>query len=306
MAARPDSWLAGQPLPLVSVPYRSEVDPSSWWTLGRALLRKPVDVVHCHADRDLANAALPAWLSRVPLIRSQHTHVEGYSGWLGWSYGRCAAVVSVSDCQLSHSRTRLPGARHRRIYNAVEAFRPEPIPERMREGYWVGYIGGFQPCKNVAAVVQACSQWLRHDSDARLLLLGDGPDRQAVERTCAEFGPRVWLPGHQAPGPFLSGLKLFMHAGRQETFSLACLEALSAGVPVIAHASGGIPEVVSHGVCGWLGEELRKGLETYLRDEELRRAHADAAPAEASRFGWDGILKQWEELYESVISPRKR
>lgn len=313
VAARRGSWLAahaGEAPELL--PFAAELDLRSWWSLARVIRARDIQVIHCHADRDLASAAVVQrfWPRPPGLVRTQHTHASPRrSRLLSWAYSRCHRVVSVSDAHLQHSRETLPG-RHMRIYNALElGALPDP-PERMRSGSWVGYIGSLWDYKRVDAVVRCCADWLRRDPEARLLLAGDGPQREALKTLCAELGVahQTWFPGHvEDPLPMFAGLNVFVHAGRVETFSLACLQALACGVPVVAHASGGLPEVVTDGECGWLGEDLASGLERYLGDEDLRRRHGAAGCERVRRqFGWSRVLDQWEAVYAAALSACSR
>lgn len=312
VAARRGSWLAEHWPGFHGVAFASEIDPRSWWSLAGAVARRGIQVIHCQADRDLANAAVVkhCWPRRLALLRTQHTHASSRrSPLLNWAYGRCHSVVSVSDAHLQHSRTALPG-RHRRVYNALELPDVPLPPERMRNGRWLGYIGSFWDYKRVDVVIRACAAALHEDPQARLLLAGDGPQRELLVQLCAELGlsERTWFPGHvDDPYPYFAGLQVFVHAGLRETFSLATLQALACGVPVVAPASGGLPEVVPNGECGLLGEDLQGAVQRYLRDEGLRRHHGQAGREWARRhFAWDAVVREWEELYSEALSDCRR
>lgn len=122
---------------------------------------------------------------------------------------------------------------------------PDPI---------IVHVSNFRPIKRVPQVVEVFAQ-IAARTPARLRLIGDGPDRSAVEALVERLGlgDRVELLGKQAVlGPLLRGCALFLLPSRSESFGLAALEALASGVPVIAAAVGGLPEVIRPGETGWL------------------------------------------------------
>jgi N-acetyl-alpha-D-glucosaminyl L-malate synthase BshA len=142
------------------------------------------------------------------------------------------------------------------IPNFVDAdrFRPpgeaRPLPERPL----VVHVSNFRPLKRVADVVEVFAR-LRAARPARLRLVGDGPDRPSIEAQVAarglgadvEFlGERVDLPS------VLADAHLFLLPSETESFGLAALEAMACGVPVIASAVGGLPEVIPEGEVGFL------------------------------------------------------
>jgi glycosyltransferase involved in cell wall biosynthesis len=308
VAARPGSWLAEHWPGFHPVAFASEIDPRTWWSLANVVRQRGIQVIHCQADRDLANAAVVqrCWPAPLALVRTQHTHASSRrSPLLNWAYGRCQDVISVSDAHLEHSRRALPG-RHRRIYNALQI--PElPLPPApMLSGRWIGYIGSFWDYKRVDVVIRACAAFLRAEPEGRLLLAGDGPQREMLVQLCCELGlsERTWFPGHvENPYPFFAGLQLFVHAGLRETFSLACLQALACGVPVVAPASGGLPEVVPDGICGLLGDDLAGAVHRYMHDEQLRRGHGETGRERVRRhFGWGAVVREWEDLYSAALS----
>src|SRR5699024_12699385 len=100
-----------------------------------------------------------------------------------------------------------------------------------------------------------CNRVLEHDIHAKLLLVGDGPDRQRAEQRCRELGicDQVRFLGKQDQvEEVLSIADLFLIPSGSETFGLAALEAMSCSVTVISTDIGGLPEVNIHGKTGYL------------------------------------------------------
>lgn len=313
LACRPRSWLADQDLPTVPLPYRGEVDPFSYLSAIQKVLPLKADVIHCHAARDLAlfGSLRRLFPRRIRLIKSDHSFLDSAgSAWLGWCYRACDAVVPVSHALQQQMQAMLPfPLAYRVIPNAMD-LPPldQPIPEPMRSGRWIGYVGSLLPSKGVGHVLQAAAPLLSQHPDLRLLLAGEGPELENLRNQSAQLGigERVWTPGHVAdPLPYLAGLKILVHGSPRETFSLVALEAMALEVPVVAYAREGLPEVVVDGETGWLSRQLepaglREGAAHYLAREDLRRQHGQAGRARvASRFTWEVLLPDWEALYQA-------
>ena len=150
---------------------------------------------------------------------------------------------------------------------------------------------------------------------ARLIMIGDGPDRISVERQAAEYGLSdvVEFVGEQQDlVPWLSSADLFLLPSNKESFGLSALEALSCGVPVIGCNVGGLPEVVRHGETGILlppGDiaGLSAAATEILGDPEKWRAMSELGAADArARFSEDAIVPLYEEIYRKAVRDRPR
>jgi N-acetyl-alpha-D-glucosaminyl L-malate synthase BshA len=150
---------------------------------------------------------------------------------------------------------------------------------------------------------------------ARLLLVGDGPDRSAAERYAHENGiaDSVNALGKQdSISEILSCADLLLLPSNTESFGLAALEAFACGVPVIGTRTGGLPELVEHGKVGYLAEigdvdTMSAFALALLQDDERRAAFGAAARALAvERFQTCAVVDQYETFYRRVMDgPRK-
>ncbi len=202
------------------------------------------------------------------------------------------------------------------IHNFVDSdvFTPEAEPgirERLapRGERVIMHVSNFRKVKNLPAVVEVfCA--VREEVPCRLVLIGDGPEREFVERTVAERGVSedvVFLGDQEYIAGLLPAADVFLLPSEHESFGLAALEAMACGVPVVGSRIGGLPEVVSDGETGFLCSphdigcmrELVLGL---LRDEERRRATGTRARERAIReFGRDKIVDQYLSVYRQVV-----
>ena len=116
------------------------------------------------------------------------------------------------------------------------------------------HVSNFRPVKRVDAVIDIFDR-IRQQVPARLLLVGDGPELALAYRKARELGitPLVHGVGAQEEVvPLLSISDVFLLPSAQESFGLAALEAMACEVPVVASRVGGMPEVIEHGVSGFL------------------------------------------------------
>jgi len=172
------------------------------------------------------------------------------------------------------------------------------------------HVSNFRPIKRVMDVLEVYLR-VREKMPARLLFLGDGPDRAKVESRCREAGcwdGVVFLGNHPAVEEILHGADLFLLPSAGESFGLAALEALSCEVPVIAADAGGVPEVIEAGVDGLLYpvgdvEGMARGAIELLSDP---RRHAEFArkgrERAVERFSEAAIVARYRALYERVLA----
>lgn len=175
------------------------------------------------------------------------------------------------------------------------------------------HISNFRPVKRVMDAVKIFER-VRRELPARLVMVGDGPDRTEAENYCRDQGlsGEVRFTGKQLDiGSVLACSDLFLLPSATESFGLAALEAMAHRVPVIASRVGGIPEVVRHGVDGFLepvGDVDAMALDALrlLKDAGMRRAFGISARERAlSAFAEDPIIDRYEAIYERVLSTPK-
>jgi len=171
------------------------------------------------------------------------------------------------------------------------------------------HISNFRPVKRVLDVVRVFEK-VQAAMPARLLLVGDGPERARVEQFCRDEGicDAVTFIGNLSPvEETLVGADLFLLPSDTESFGLAALEALSCEVPVIATQVGGLPEVVVEGECGHLlpvgdVEGMAEAAIALLRDEDRRRAYGLAGRRRAvETFSEERILGRYRALYSRLV-----
>ena len=174
------------------------------------------------------------------------------------------------------------------------------------------HASNFRALKRVGDAVVALSEVIR-ERPAVLVLVGDGPEREGVEKLAGALGlgSNVTFLGEQLHlGGLFAQADLFVLPSEQESFGLAALEALASGVPVVASDVGGLPEVVRDGETGRLvpphePRALAAAVLDLLRDEPRRAAMGRAARADAmARFRPEPVLDRFEALYRELLERR--
>jgi glycosyltransferase involved in cell wall biosynthesis len=148
----------------------------------------------------------------------------------------------------------------------------------------------------------------------RVLVLGDGPKRAAIERSMSGLGSRVIFGGYRTDvAAVLDAADVLLHPSRDDAFPTALLEAMAAGLPSVATAVGGIGEAVADGETGFLipappqPDALVDALEPLLADDELRARMGRAARARfEAEFTVDRWLERLTTLYDEVLQQAPR
>jgi len=192
----------------------------------------------------------------------------------------------------------------------VDRFRPNgrlPWRDRPEQERVLVHASNFRPVKRVADVVRAFAA-IRREVPARLLLIGDGPDREHAMAVASDLGclHRVEHLGMQEQlETLLPQADLFLSSSETESFGLSMLEAMSCGVPCVSTAVGGVAEVI--GDTGRLvpfanPEAMAKAALGLLQDADLHERTANRARQRAvDHFATDRIVAQHERLYARVV-----
>jgi L-malate glycosyltransferase len=170
------------------------------------------------------------------------------------------------------------------------------------------HVSNFRPVKRPSVVIEIFARVCRV-LPAKLLMVGDGPECAAAMRLAHTLGiaDDVQFLGEQEQVvQLLSAADVFILPSSQESFGLAALEAMACEVPVVASRVGGLPEVIEHGVSGFLHspdalDEMAASGVMLLSDPATHRKVADAACARVrDEFCAEKIVPMYEECYRSV------
>ena len=170
------------------------------------------------------------------------------------------------------------------------------------------HVSNFRAVKRVEDVLKVFNL-VRKKQACKLILVGDGPERPNIERLCRELNTCndiISLGKIIDPSEILKIGDVFILPSETESFGLAALEAMAAGMPVISSNTGGLPEVNLHGVTGFLSnvgdvEDMAKNCLAILQNEELYKSMREGAKKQSANFELSQILPIYEKLYQQVI-----
>ena len=234
----------------------------------------------------------------------------------GQTIEQCDAVTAVSNFLKEETyRNFQVNKEIDVVYNFIDPLRHNPhqpdcvstrdCPERFN----LMHISNFRPVKRVADVVKIFARF-NETLNARLIMVGDGPDTGVASQVARELGiaDQVEFIGVvDSVAPVLEAANLLLLPSENESFGLVALEAMASGVPVIASDVGGLPEVVDHGVTGFLApvghvEKMAQHAIEILSDCSTCRAFSRAARTRAvEHFEYHDIVPQYEGVYRRVL-----
>ena len=292
-------------------------------------LAHDLDLLHVHYAIPHASAAvlardiLQAQGIRIPVVTTLHgTDITllgrepAFEPVISHAINRSDAVTAVSE-SLRKDTLKLFGVeRAIQVVNnfictqhferaADEVFRKSISPNGEPI---ITHISNFRPVKRVQDVLETFIR-IRKVIPAKLLLVGDGPERSRIEKMAMDQGvddDMICIGKIKNPVEPLLISDLFLLPSETESFGLAALEALAAGVPVVASDSGGIPEVVDHGKSGFLApvgdvQQMAKYALQLLENPEQMTKAKKMAKARASDFQIQKILPVYEGIYQRLM-----
>ena len=320
------SRIEAQGVPLI----RLNKPPGSQWHLplriARICRRIRPHVVHTRNWGSM-DGVIAARLARVPLVlHAEHgfhiTDVLGGNRRVNLQRRLLAPlihrIVAVSD----HLRDFLVdeiGIRASRVTvvrDGIDLGRFRPLADRaalrQARGYAaddlvVGTVGRLDPVKNFPALVDAMVPLLQRVPNARLMIVGDGPESERLRRHVEQLGlgARVELLGHREDVPLLLGLMdVFALPSLAEGTCNAILEGMAAELPVVATRVAGNPELVLDGATGFLvppndAVALAERIARYAADPELRRRHGAAGREHVARqYTVEQMVAGYTDLYQ--------
>ena len=321
--------LASEGIPHIRIPCRtsSEFNPKLWFgalpTILRAIRRERPDLIHSHTRVTQVLGWASSSLMNVPYVTTCHGL---YRFRIGRRYFRCWGkwVMAISNASMQRLvRQYRLAAPHQVVLveNGIDAdrFRRPPDPaevERFRRanglngGRMIGAIARLSPVKGLELLLKAAPPLLKEFPDLGVLLVGDGPAREGLVRLAYELGisDRVAIcPSVEDTRVPLALLQAFAAPAWREGFGLAIVEAMAAGVPVVATDAGGPGEIIEQGKSGLLIQPgdvsgLEKGLRSLLNDPDACRRMAEQGRLRAKeRYDLERMVTQVEKVYDRAV-----
>ncbi len=262
----------------------------------------------------------------IPLVASYHTHLPQYLQHygLGALEGLLWEILKAAHNQAKLNLCTSSGMVKELVAHSIERvdlwqrgvdtemFQPHLASNQMRMrlsgGHpdsplllYVGRVSAEKQIDEIKPVLEAIPE-------ARLAIVGDGPQREALEAHFAGTNTNFvgYLQGLELASAYASA-DAFIFPSRTETLGLVLLEAMAAGCPVVAARSGGIPDIVTDGVNGYLfaPEEPHGAIaatKSLLASSNAKQKMRLNARAEAERWGWAAATRQLQSYYQGVVN----
>lgn len=307
----------------VDVPYNASNAPISPWPGTRRRVREELlafgpDIVHVH-EPFAPSASMYATLARAaPVVATYHSGADRARLFdlaapsLRRLARRIAVHVAVSERAASFCRSRVGGT-YRVIPNGTDVARFEKAEpaDLGPDGRRVLFVGRLHERKGFPTLVSAFEILAGERDDVRLVVAGDGEDRSAIDRLSAPSRERVTMLGavrNEDLPPFHAACDVFAAPSiGGESFGMILVEAMAAGLPVVASDIPGYDEVIADGIDGLLVPpkapvSLAEAIGRVLDEPELAGRLGAAARTRARRFDWSVVTEELEEAYRDAIA----
>lgn len=299
--------------------------------IGYALEEFKPDIIHVVNPAVLGLSGIfYSKILKIPLVASYHTHLPQYLQHYGlgmlegflWELLKGAhnqAALNLCTSTAMVEELTAHGIERVDLWQRgvdTELFHPDLASVEMRSRLsknhpesplllYVGRLSAEKEIERIKPILEAIPE-------ARLALVGDGPHREALQKHFA--GTNTYFVGYlmgQELGSAFASADAFIFPSRTETLGLVLLEAMAAGCPVVAARSGGIPDIVTDGVNGYLFEptaDVQGALAATVRlleQKQQRDIIRQNARQEAESWGWPSATRQLLDYYQKVIFSEK-
>jgi phosphatidylinositol alpha-mannosyltransferase len=299
------------------------LDPRGAWRVARLFASHEFDIVHVHEPLVPAAPWFVVRQARAPIVATFHVHREGghrwyplARPWLRSLMDRIHQRIAVSEPARRTVARHFPG-RYEIVPNGidVDAFRaPRPRPAAFAaDRLHVVYIGRLEPRKGVHHLIRAMARVQPSLPGARVVIVGDGPERGRLLDVARTLGVDAQFTGHvhdaDLPGHVQAADVVCSPARGGESFGIVLLEAMACEKPIVASRIEGYEMLVGPADCGTLvapgdTEALAAALVTLLRDPSLRQSLGSRGLETARQYDWSSIAQRLEGIYCRLVDAR--
>lgn len=328
LAARPTCALAREAaargIAVVHVPFRGKFHWASIRQLKTLMQQEKVDVCNTHSGIDSWVGALAARWAGVALVRTRHLNLPLHRTWYNFVHFLAARIVTCGEAmrqnlihthgfppaQLASIPTGIDFSRFRPTRTRAEVRQALAVPET---AYLVLMVAVIRGVKRHEVAVRGFARFLAHRPDAVLVLAGEGPMQIDMERLCDQLGIRdkVRFLGQRSDVPdLMQAADVQILTSDSEGVPQAVTQGLGMGLPVVATAVGGVPELVIDGETGLLipkeqPEALAAALQRLSDDPALAQRLGEGGRLHAlGRYSLEAMLDATESVYAQVLEAR--
>ena len=307
-------------------------DLVAFWKIYRLLRRGRFDLVHTHTSKAGLLGRIAARMAGVPHI--VHTpHGQAFNGYAGrmlttlfvlldrWAATFTDRIIGLTDQEIRDNLERRIGRPEQFVsipsgidLKRFERREKEPADVKASLGLspssrLIGSVGRLDPVKGHTYLLDAFAVLAPRFSDLHLALVGDGellPELQSRAQQAGLTDRVLFLEWREDVPDLLLAFDLFVFPSLSEGMGRGLVEAMAAGLPIVATRVCSIPEVLAEGEAGCLVEPanslaLARGIETLLLDPELRSRLAKAARERAKGYSVETMLQKIEAVYQGLL-----
>jgi len=315
--------LQKQGIPVVALHRRQGFRPALGRQVAKVAEALRCSVLHCHQYSPYVYGRVAAlWNPRLRIVYTEHGRLSDAKPsakrrFVNPVLGRLPGViVAVShDLAFHMVSAGFPGSRIRVIHNGIVAGPPPSVEDRIRvrkelglgaDIMVVGTIARLDPVKDLGTLVRGFSLLPRMQAGSKLVVIGDGPERAALEEVVRQqsCGDAVLFVGERSDARgLLPAFDIYANTSTTEGISITILEAMSATLPVVATRAGGTPEILTDGETGMLvpprsPELLAEALGRLIDDPATRAAMGSAGRQRVEEaFGFDRMVADYLRAY---------
>ena len=303
------------------------------WALIRLFRREEPVLVHTHTSKAGVLGRIAAWFARVPVVvHTPHGHVfyghfGAFTSWCFLQVERTLSrvtdrIIALTESERSDHLDRLVGTidQFAVVPSGIDLNRfsqarvnGRQVPEWFgcpSDAIIVGSVGWLTDVKGHRYLLEAAKKITQTRPGLHIVIVGSGNQHDALQQQATQLGleASVHLLGHRDNiETCLAGFDLFVLPSSNEGMGRALIEAMAAGLPVIATKVGGIPALVNHGVNGLLvpsgdAQALADALRSILEHPDMARKLGEAARQSiGARFGASNMVRAIETLYEETL-----
>ncbi len=306
---------------------RNGIDPRIPFNLRTLIKKDRFDIIHTHNEAGLVYGTPGALMAGCRnIVHTEHGKEPGYErdGMLqkveGILLKRVRQVVLVSDRlkETMPSLRKVKEDRIRTVINGIDAERYSVLRHKTKmkiglllepDCFVIGHVARMVPLKNQLFLLSVFEELRKEFSHIKLVIAGDGPSRKDLEAYCIQAGMvrDVHFLGARSDIPeVLSMMDLFMLTSKTEGISITLLEAMAAGIPVMASNVGGTPEIIEHGRNGillGLGDPrkwVERARELIRSPEERARLSFNGRTSVKRDFSLTAMTDSYEKIYQSL------
>lgn len=292
-------------------------NPLSAAAVRRAIVRFAPDVVHVHEPFSPSTSMLAVLASKAPVVATFHACADSFFLYRAMApllrvvERRCDRMLAVSEAaatlvmrDLGIAADVVPNGVDTRVFRDAE-------PAALPEGPKLLFVGRLERRKGLSVLGQAFTSLVSRIPRIQLLVVGSGPERSAIDRLPDRVRERITMLGalsdDQLPRYYAAVDAFVGPATGQESFGIVLLEAMAAGLPIVASDLPGYRAVVRDGVEGILvpvgdAERLAEALEHVLTNTEAAARLGANGRVRAEEFSWQTIAAGIESTYDAVVS----